>query len=222
MDQTGASNPPNEGSETEQAGASKPSGEANETEQASASYPPDEADDLKGPHEVYEGDDTDPTQEELAERASGDPDVDMAPVLVIGTFASEAAGKASYEEIREAEREQILLFIDAALVSRDHENELHIHEDQNEMRGSRGTLFGATIGRMLSLVGRGGGVENPEQDAFDKRLTELAANLKPDSSMVVVAVAHYWSDLTSAFLTRAGGEVSTAPVTDELARELGR
>jgi uncharacterized membrane protein len=189
-------------------------------DQTGASNPSDETDDLKGPHEVYEGDDTDPTQEALAERASGDPDVDMAPELVVANFAGEAAGQAAYEEIREAEREQILLFMDAALVSRDHENKLHIQEDQSEMKGTKGTLFGATIGAVLSFVGRGGGVDTADDDDFDKRLKELAASLKPDTSMVVIEVAHYWGELTSAFLTRAGGEVSTIPVTDELARKL--
>ena len=191
-------------------------------DQTGASNPPDanEADDLKGPHEVYEGDDVDPTQEALRSRASGDPDLDMAPELVIGNFASEAAGNASYEEIREAEKEGILLLMNAALLTSDPDGKLHIHEDQSEMKGSRGTLFGATIGAVLGFVGRGGGVDNSEQDAFDKRLTDFAGSLKPGSSMVVLAVAHYWSDLASAFLTRAGGEVNTVPVSDELAREL--
>jgi hypothetical protein len=38
--------------------------------------------------------------------------------------------------------------------------------------------------------------------------------------MVIVAVAHFWSGLAGAFLERAGGEVTTIPLSEEVARQL--
>jgi uncharacterized membrane protein len=194
----------------------------------------DATNDLKGPHEVYEGDETAGTNELVDIEPSGDPDLDMRPELVIATFADEAAAKAAYDEIREAEKQGILLLIDAAMVNRDHANKLHIKEEA-DMRGGEGAVFGAAIGAILGMIagplglvigGAAGAAvgavaaESSDVGMSDDRLREFAASLTPGSSIVIVAVAHYWSALASAFLTRAGGQANTIILTDDLARQL--
>jgi uncharacterized membrane protein len=194
----------------------------------------DDTDELKGPHEVYEGDETAETNEPADMEGSGDPDVDMRPELVIATFADEAASKLAYNEIREAEKQGILLLIDAAVVNRDHANKLRITEEL-DMRGREGAVFGAVIGAVLGIVagplgliigGAAGAAvgaaaaESSDAGMSDDRLREFADSLTPGSSMVIVAVAHYWSELASAFLTRAGGQANTIVLTDDIARQL--
>jgi uncharacterized membrane protein len=198
----------------------------------------DATDDLKGPHEVYEGDETSETNEPADIEPSGDPDLDMRMELVIATFADEAAAKLAYDEIREAEKQGILLLVDAAVVNRDHANKLHIKEE-TDMKGGEGAVFGAAIGAILGMIagplglvigGAAGAAvgaavgavaaESSDAGMSDDRLSEFAESLTPGSSMVIVAVAHYWSALASAFLTRAGGEASTIVLTDDLARQL--
>src|SRR6266566_7809354 len=107
---------------------------------------------LQGPHEVYQPDQSDETDQPIDTGASGDPDYDMSPELIVARFADEAAAKAAYDEIREAEKEGYLLLIDAALVNSDHENRLHIKEEY-DMRAGEGALFGAAIGGILGLIG---------------------------------------------------------------------
>jgi uncharacterized membrane protein len=192
------------------------------------------AEDLNGPHEVFEGDQGDDAAQSLHTEPSGDPDVDTQPELIIANFASEAAAKASYDEIREAERQGILLLLDVALVSRDNKNNLHIKEEQ-DMRGEEGALVGVAVGAILGaiagplglIIGGAAGAavgaaaaEGSDGGMLDDRLREFAQSLKPGSSMVIVAVDHYWSELTSAFLTRAGSEASTILLTDDIARQL--
>jgi uncharacterized membrane protein len=188
-------------------------------------------DPMKGPHEVYEPDES---EEPVYTGASGDPDFDMSLELVIATFADEASAKAAYDELREAEKEEYILLVDAAVVNRDDENRLHIREE-HDMGASTGALFGAGIGTILGFIGGplglliGGAAgaamgaaaaQGSDAGMFDERLKEFAEALKPGTSMVIVAVAHFWAGLAAAFLERAGGQLTTIPLTDEIARQL--
>jgi uncharacterized membrane protein len=62
--------------------------------------------------------------------------------------------------------------------------------------------------------------EGSDAGILDEQLKEFADALKPGASMVLVAVAHFWSGLAQAFLERAGGELKTIPLTEEMARQL--
>jgi uncharacterized membrane protein len=188
-------------------------------------------DSLKGPHETYVPDED---EEPVYTGASGDPDYDMSLELVIATFSDEATAKAAYDELREAEKEEYILLVDAAVVHRDDENRLHI-EEQHDMKAGPGALLGAGIGTILGFIGGpiglliGGAAgaavgaaaaQGSDAGMFDERLKEFANALKPGTSMVIVAVAHFWSGLAGAFLERAGGEVTTIPLSEEVARQL--
>lgn len=190
------------------------------------------ADEYNGPHEDEIVDEV--SSQPVETGASGDPDVDAARELVIANFADEAAARAAYDEIREAERQGIIFMIDSALVDRDSGNKLHIKEEHDTHAGG-GALLGAGIGTILGFIGGplglliGGAAgaavgaavaHSVDSGMLDARLAEFADTLKPGSSMVIVAVAHYWSALAVAFLTRAGGEVSTILLTDDIARHL--
>jgi uncharacterized membrane protein len=188
-------------------------------------------DPMKGPHETYVPDED---EEPVYTGASGDPDYDMSLELIVATFADEAAAKAAYHELRDAEKEEYILLVDAAVVTRDSENRLHL-EEQHDMKAGPGALLGAGIGAILGFIGGpigllvGGAAgaavgaaaaEGSDAGILDERLKEFADALKPGASMVLVAVAHFWSGLAQAFLERAGGELKTIPLTEEMARQL--
>src|SRR4051794_19632062 len=156
-------------------------------------------DPMKGPHEVYEPEEE---EEPVYTGASGDPDFDMSLELVIATFADEATAKAAYDEIREAEKEEYILLVDAAVVNRDHENKLHIHEE-HDMKAGPGALLGAGIGTILGFIGGplglliGGAAgaavgaaaaQTTDAGIPDEALEKYAEALKPGTSMVIVAV----------------------------------
>ncbi|MEO8287755.1 MAG: DUF1269 domain-containing protein [Chloroflexota bacterium] len=190
------------------------------------------ADELNGPHEVEIEDN--PGSQPIRTGASGDPDVDSSLELIIATFPDEAAAVAAYEELLEAEKEGMLLMIDVAVVNRDYQNKLHIKEE-HDLKARGGALFGGGIGTIMGFIGGplgllvGGAAgaavgaaaaEGSDAGMFDEKLKDLGDSLKPGASMVIVAIAHYWSALASAFLTRAGGEATTILLTDDLARQL--
>src|SRR5664279_5631598 len=87
---------------------------------------------LQGPHETLdEADRPADSAAPVNPNITGDPDRDMALELITAAFASEAAAKAAYNELREAEKQEIVLLVDAAVVTRDHENKLHIDEEHD-------------------------------------------------------------------------------------------
>jgi uncharacterized membrane protein len=176
--------------------------------------------------ETIEGDATKPT---------GDPDIDSALQLVIARFPDEDAARAAFNEIKEAEREEVILLVDAAVVNRDDGNNLHVKDEQDWPAGV-GALLGAGIGTILGTLGGPvglvvggaagaaiGAAAAGSRDAgmSDERLMEFANSLEPGTSMVIVAVARLWSKATVDILTRAGGKVTTIALSDDLARQLG-
>ena len=103
------------------------------------------------------------------------------------------------------------------------------------LKAGEGALFGAAIGTILGFIGGplglivGGAAgaaigaaaaEARDAGMDDARLQDFADALKPGASMVVVVVAHFWSGLATAFLERAGGDTTTIPLTDEIAKQL--
>src|SRR3954452_3308386 len=95
---------------------------------------------LAGPHETFVPDPEDATEQPIGTGASGDPDIDMTQELIVATFADEAAARAAFDELREAEKQEVVLLVDAAVVTRDHVNKLHIKEE-HDLRGRSGALF---------------------------------------------------------------------------------
>lgn len=167
---------------------------------------------------------------------TGDPDVDSSLELVLATFPDEGAASAAYDQIREAEKQELLLLVDAAVVNRDQANHLHIKEER-DLPGGPGALWGAGIGAILGFIGGPlglviggaagalvGGTAASLSDAgiSNERLAQFADTLKPGASTVIVVVAHYWSATATTLLTNAGGEVTTQPLGDDLARQLYR
>ncbi|HST04846.1 MAG TPA: hypothetical protein VLQ48_08940 [Chloroflexia bacterium] len=190
---------------------------------------------MEGPHETLDpADQVDDSPEPANPNATGDPDVDAALELVMSTFADEDKAKAAYAELREAEKQELVLLVDAALVARDHEGNLSVQEE-GDMRAGPGALWGGGIGAIIGMVGGPLGVvlggaagaaiggstaEAHDAGMIDARLKEFAANVGPDSAMVFAAVAHYWSGIAAAFLTRAGGQTQTILLADDVAGQL--
>ena len=165
---------------------------------------------------------------------TGDPDIDSSLELIISTFPDEASADAAFNQVRDAEKAESFLLVDAAVVNRDDSNNLHVKEEQ-DWSGRVGALVGAGIGGILGMLGGplglvvGGAAgaaigaaaaAGKDSGIHDEKLKELAANLRPRTSMVILVVAHFWSVSASDLLRSAGGDVTTTPLTAETARQL--
>ncbi|MBF6611508.1 MAG: DUF1269 domain-containing protein [Chloroflexi bacterium] len=174
------------------------------------------------------------TEETPLPGPTGDPAIDASLELIIATFTDEASADAAFKALKEAERVEPILLVDAAVVNRDEGNNLHI-KDELDWPGRVGAILGAGIGVILGMIGGplglviGGAAgaavgaaaaAGSDAGMSDQRLAEFASALKPGASMVIVAVARFWSEAAADILTRAGGEVHTIALTDELARQL--
>ncbi len=174
------------------------------------------------------------TEETPTPGPTGDPEIDSSLEVIIATFTDETSADAAFKALKEAERVEPILLVDAAVVNRDEANNLHV-KDEQDWPGRVGAILGAGIGVILGMIGGPlglvvggaagaaiGAATAADSDAgmSDQRLEEFADALKPGASMVIVAVAHFWSKAAADILTRAGGEVHTIVLTDELARQL--
>lgn len=177
---------------------------------------------------------TSDAEEITAPTPTGDYDIDSALELVIATFPSEESAGEAFKVIKEAERQRLILVVDAAVVNCDEDNKLHV-KDEQDWPGHVGALLGAGIGAILGTIGGPlgvlaggaagaaiGGAAAGDSDAgmSDQRLMEFANSLKPGTAMVIVAVAHLWSGTTASLLAEAGGEIQTILLTDDIARQL--
>ncbi|MFL5734777.1 MAG: DUF1269 domain-containing protein [Chloroflexia bacterium] len=165
---------------------------------------------------------------------TGDPDSDMALQLVIARFADETAADAGFNTIKDAERQEGILVRDAAVVNRTDGNTLHVR-DEHDWPGRVGALLGGGIGAVLGMLAGplgfvvggaagaaigAGAAAGRDSGMSDQKLKEFAVSLGPGGSMVIVAVARFWSAATADILKRAGGDVSVMDLTDEIAQQL--
>ncbi len=174
------------------------------------------------------------TEQLLQPASTGDYDTDARLDLMIATFASDSSARKAFNTVKQAERDEQILLVDVALVSRDDGNRLHVH-DELDWPGRVGAALGIGIGAILGTFagplglvvggaagGALGGAAAAASDAgmSDAELKELASGMQPGASMLVVVVAEMWSIPTQAILSRAGGEVKTITLTDEMAGKL--
>lgn len=160
----------------------------------------------------------------------GEPHAD----LLIATFAAIEQAEQGYSSVRDAEKQGSILLVDAAIVTRDESNRLHIRED-SDIGPAPGALWGAGIGLILGtiagplglLVGGAAGallgsVATGASDAGipDGFLEDMASTLRPGTAMVAVVVDRLWLADVQEMLAAEGGEVTVRHLPQELAQAL--
>jgi uncharacterized membrane protein len=138
---------------------------------------------------------------------------DDVPVeVIVAAYSTEQGAKEALHELDEAKKANIIRIRDAAVLSRNAENKLHISEtaDKGFGRGAViGGIGGAVIGVIAGPVGWAtvggaaiGGLAAKLRDGGfkDERLRKLGEGLKPGSSALVAVVEHEWVKQAEAML----------------------
>ncbi len=153
--------------------------------------------------------------------------------LIVAAFNDEKAADVAMKELKRAKRQHLIGIKDAAVIRRDKKNKLHIKE-VHDMGGGKGAGIGALVGGAIGiLTGPGilltgaagaliGGLAAKLSDGGfpDRRLKEIGAGLKPETSAIVAVIEHTWVDALEAELAEAGAQVVTESIAADIATQL--
>jgi uncharacterized membrane protein len=120
--------------------------------------------------------------------------------IIIATYANAAAAEEGLKAVQNAQRDQGVAVLDAAVVRREQNGKLSIHETE-EVTGTRGATAGGILGAVLGILAGPAGmvagaavgavVGGAAASVWDtgiphKRLAEIGRNLEPGSAALVV------------------------------------
>lgn len=155
--------------------------------------------------------------------------------LVVATFEEDEAAEEALKQLKEADKADKLILLDAAVIRRDEKNKLHIKETADP-GGGKGAAAGGTIGAVIGLfagppgvvIGASvgalvGGVTAKRVDSGipDERLEQIGEGLQPGTSAVVGIVEPAWAESTQKVLADHGGAITAEEMRSDLPDQLG-
>ncbi len=152
--------------------------------------------------------------------------------IVVGAYPTEQGAKEALHGLQEAHKQGIVGIKDAAVISRDQSNKLHISEtaDKGLGRGAMiGGVAGAAVGILAGPIGWAalggaavGGLAAKLRDGGfpDARLKQIGENLTPGSSALVAVIEHTWVRQVEKMLQETGADILTEAVGADIARQL--
>lgn len=152
--------------------------------------------------------------------------------IVVAAFPTEAGAKNALHELDAAKKQGVIGMKDAAVLSRDASDKLHIAESADKGLG-RGALIGgvagATVGILAGPVGWaalggaavGGLAARLRDGGFpDERLRQMGEGLRPGSSALVAVIEHVWLGDVERMLAEKGADLTTEAVAADIAMQL--
>jgi uncharacterized membrane protein len=158
---------------------------------------------------------------------------DVPVELVVAAFPDEHGAERALEQLKQAKKEKLISIRDAAVITRDSNDKLTIHETR-DMGVGRGAGIGALIGGAVGILfppavlgaasvgGAIGGLGAKLHDAGfpDKRLKELGAALKPGTSAIVAVIEHKWVAEIERELAAQGAQLVRQTIKEDITRQL--
>ena len=158
---------------------------------------------------------------------------DTPSQVVVAVFKTEAGADQALYNLKAAQATGYIGIQKAAVLRRDKEDELRIHETHDWGPG-KGAAVGGVLGAIIGVIaGPGvivvsaagaaiGGLAAKLRDSGfdDTRLKQLGECLTPGTSALVAAVEEKWVAELEAQLAAADGELVTEAVAAEIAQEL--
>jgi len=150
-------------------------------------------------------------------------------ILILASFEDENNAEKALFDLKMDKRGRLIEFKDAALVNRDAEDKIHIKET-SDLSSGRGVVFGGIVGAIIGLFAGplgaaiggvagalAGGIAAKKIDTGipDQRLMEIAADLKPGSSVLMVIVEQRWFEHVHMHLEEAGAELLSQTVNKD-------
>jgi uncharacterized membrane protein len=152
--------------------------------------------------------------------------------VVIAAFTTEDGAKKALHELDEAHKQGLISIKDAAVLTRDANNKLHIMETADKSWG-RGAMMGGVGGAVVGLIAGpigwaalggaaiGGLAARLRDGGFpDQRLRQIGESLKPGSSGLVAIVEETWVIKVQDQLKQLAADVITEEIGADLARQL--
>ncbi len=152
--------------------------------------------------------------------------------LIVAAFADEHGADQALKQLERSKKEQLSGLRDAAVLLRDTNEKLHIHETA-DMGGGKGAGIGALVGGAIGLlfppavlagavVGAvigGLGARLLDAGLPDDQLKEIGSTLKPGTSAIVAVVEHVWVDEVEHDLAANGAQMMRQAISEDIARQ---
>jgi uncharacterized membrane protein len=155
--------------------------------------------------------------------------------ILVANYSDTAAAEAKLKAVKMAQQDQGIDIIDAAVVKRDTNNKLHIHETA-DVTGGRGAAVGGVFGGVLGLIAGPGGlvvgaalgavIGGAAAKVFDtgiphKRLEEIGKALQPGSAALVVLAPQGFAPFVQDLIQAPGVELAVESMNPQAAQQLG-
>jgi len=152
--------------------------------------------------------------------------------VIVAAFPTEQGAKEALHDLDEAKKQGIIGIKDAAVLSRDQEQKLHISEsaDKGFGRGAViGGVAGAAVGILAGPIGWAtlggaavGGLAAKLRDGGfpDERLRQMGEGVRPGSSALVAVIEHVWLKDVERMLQEKGADLATEAVSKDIAAQL--
>jgi uncharacterized membrane protein len=158
---------------------------------------------------------------------------DVPVQVIVATFQNEGGAEDALQQLKEAQKEDVIDIENAALLRRDEGGTLHMKEPR-DMHGGKGAAIGGVTGAVAGLLagpvvlaaGIGaliGGLAAKLRDSGfrDDRLKQLGEALTPGTSALVAVIEHTWVRDAEQMLRERGATVMTESITADIAEQLG-
>jgi uncharacterized membrane protein len=158
---------------------------------------------------------------------------DVPVELVVAAFTDEQGAERALEDLKRAKKEKLIGIRDAAVITRDANNKIHIKET-GDMRGAKGAGIGAIVGGAVGLIfppailasAAGGavigglGAKLHDAGFPDERLKEIGNTLKPGTSAIVAVIEHAWVAELERELAARGAQLMREAIKADVAQQL--
>jgi uncharacterized membrane protein len=158
---------------------------------------------------------------------------DVPIELVVAAFTDERGAARALDQLKLAKKEKLIGIRDAAVITRDANNTLHIKET-GDMSGRKGVGVGGIVGGAIGLlfppavlgtaaVGAAiGGLGARLHDAGfrDDELRDIGSSLKPGTSAIVAVIEHTWVDEVERELAAQGAQMVRQAIKEDIAEQL--
>lgn len=160
-------------------------------------------------------------------------DAEVPVQLIVAAFTDEDGASYALKQLQRTKQTKMIAIKDAAVIRRDADGKVHIHET-GDMSGGKGAVIGGIVGAAIGLIAPptilvagaagaaiGGLAARLRDSGFpDERLREVGEGLKPGTSALVAVIEHTWVAQVEEALTEQGAQLLTEAIKADVAKQL--
>jgi uncharacterized membrane protein len=159
----------------------------------------------------------------------------VGPVeLIVAAFTDEAKAKQALEILKKLEKEDVIMLVNAAVMTKDEDGKVKLKETQ-DIDSKRGAVFGAIAGGLIGLLGGPAGVivgaaagaatggvaaSRIDMGFPDDTLKDIQEALTPGSSAILALIQHEWVDRVVEEMEKYGASLFREALKEEIVAQL--